>query len=196
MRGTCWSQGNQENCVQDENQAGRTNGTYAASVGSVAPAIQQAQGPHPDLVSVVKANGYESGWGFVLFRTDFRDQDRWEKNKVVLDMHLEFSIKPYQTGMHDIASIADGFDLTLIEDPSLAGASDAEIRRYACLPSTFTLYSLIDAKFCGHANLFTNVSWSQGIQSSRIPRWSASWYESRRMLGDWHSRTGIYGPHA
>ena len=80
------------------------------------------------LVEVVERQGYQADWGFLLFRTDYSDESRWEKFEQGFNDLIDKSIEDDETGTKGIARIEEGLMVKMVVDEGLEGANEADIR--------------------------------------------------------------------
>ena len=113
--------------VEQSHAANSSQSRTTANLHSLS-ATSRSRRP-PDLLTVIEANGFQDAWGFVLFRTDYQDQSQWERFKEHFDAIVDISIGPYRSNMTNIESPFGGLNILIIDDPTLAGASEDRIRR-------------------------------------------------------------------
>lgn len=97
-----------------------------------AEAVEQPQRPLPttsQLVEVVEREGYQDDWGFVLFRTDYSDESRWERFEEGFNNLIDKSIEEDEEGSTGIGRIERGLMVKMVVDEELEGARVEDIRR-------------------------------------------------------------------
>jgi hypothetical protein len=80
------------------------------------------------LVQAVQRAGFPE-WGYVIFRTDYSDEARWDRfQEIVFDEMCDAQMnKESET---DLQAVKDKLSFKSVEDPALAGASVADVKRY------------------------------------------------------------------
>jgi hypothetical protein len=86
------------------------------------------------LVQAVQRAGF-SEWGYVIFRTDYSDEARWDRfQEIVFDEMCDAQMS--KESEIDLQAVKEILSFKSVEDPALAGASVADVRR--CV--LFSLY--------------------------------------------------------
>lgn len=80
--------------------------------------------PSSQLVEILERNQWQDDWGFVLFRTDYTDEARWERFAEEFNRIIDASIEE----MVDERS-KEGVMVKMVVDEDLQGASYGEIAR-------------------------------------------------------------------
>lgn len=90
----------------------------------------------PELVDVVVVNGYKQAWGFLIFRTDYKNEVAWQTFENKFNMLVTTSLKIGKPGKpgepivgRDYQRIASGKTIKVITSPSLQGASVLDVIR-------------------------------------------------------------------
>ncbi|KAK8087910.1 hypothetical protein PG997_002871 [Apiospora hydei] len=89
-----------------------------------------SQPPSP-LIQTLQRRGYPA-WGFVIVRTDYASEERWQAFQEKLDALCDAQLDE-ETG-HGLQRIKDALEFKMIEDPRLQGASSAEARKHFHIP--------------------------------------------------------------
>lgn len=84
--------------------------------------------PSSQLVEILERNQWQDDWGFVLFRTDYTDEARWERFAEEFNRIIDASIEE----MVDERS-KEGVMVKMVVDENLQGASYGEIAQWADL---------------------------------------------------------------
>jgi hypothetical protein len=99
-----------------------------------------ANNPSP-LVQAVQRAGFPE-WGYVIFRTDYSDEARWDRfQEIVFDEMCDVQMsKESETGLQ---AVKDKLSSKPVEDPALAGASVADVKRCVLFLSLSSTDSLV-----------------------------------------------------
>jgi hypothetical protein len=93
------------------------------------------------LVQAVQRAGFPE-WGYVIFRTDYSDEARWDRfQEIVFDEMCDVQMsKESETGLQ---AVKDKLSSKPVEDPALAGASVADVKRCVLFLSLSSTDSLV-----------------------------------------------------
>lgn len=80
------------------------------------------------LVEVVEKQGVQADWGFLLFRTDYSDESRWEKFEEGFNELVDKSTEDDKAGSMGIVRIEEGLMVKMVVDEGLQGASMVDVR--------------------------------------------------------------------
>lgn len=80
----------------------------------------------PQLVEVVERNGWQSDFGFVLFRTDYTDEGAWERFEEVFNKLIDESVAAEVQGAEN-EWVEEGVMVKMVVDETLEGAPVGEI---------------------------------------------------------------------
>lgn len=83
---------------------------------------------NPQLLEVVERNGWESDFGFVLFRTDYTDEDAWERFENVFNKLIDESVASEVQGAGR-DWVEDGVLVKMVVDDELEGAQVGDVAR-------------------------------------------------------------------
>lgn len=82
----------------------------------------------PQLVEVVERNGWESDFGFVLFRTDYTDESAWERFEEVFNKLVDESVAAEVPGS-ERKWVEEGVVVKMVVDDTLEGAQAEDVAR-------------------------------------------------------------------
>ena len=82
----------------------------------------------PQLVEVVERNGWQSDFGFVLFRTDYTDEGAWERFEEVFNMLGDESVAAETQGAEK-PWMEEGVMVKMVVDDALEGAQVEDVAR-------------------------------------------------------------------
>lgn len=80
------------------------------------------------LVEVVERNGWQSDFGFVLFRTDYSDEDAWERFEEVFNNLVDESVAAEVQG-EERKWVEEGVMVKMVVDDELQGAQAGDVPR-------------------------------------------------------------------
>ncbi|MCJ1270852.1 hypothetical protein MMC22_010749, partial [Lobaria immixta] len=80
------------------------------------------------LVEVVERNGWQSDFGFVLFRTDYTDEDAWERFEEVFNKLVDGSVAAEVQG-EEGKWMEGGVMVKMVVDDELQGAQAGDVAR-------------------------------------------------------------------
>lgn len=78
------------------------------------------------LVEVVERNGWQSDFGFVLFRTDYTDEDAWERFEEVFNKLVDESVAAEVQGA-ERNWVEEGVMVKMVVDDALEGAQVGDV---------------------------------------------------------------------
>lgn len=78
------------------------------------------------LVEVVERNGWQSDFGFVLFRTDYTDEDVWERFEEVFNNLVDESVAAEVKG-EERKWVEEGVMVKMVVDDALEGAQAGDV---------------------------------------------------------------------
>ena len=82
------------------------------------------------LVEVVERNCHQAGWGFVLFRLDYSDEDLWERFQEAFTTLIKKSIEEDEEGSTGIGRIEEGLMVKMVVDQQMKEARMEDIPGY------------------------------------------------------------------
>lgn len=83
----------------------------------------------PQLVEVVERNGWQSDFGFVLFRTDYKDEGAWERFEEVFNKLVDESVAAEVQGA-EREWVEEGVMVKMVVDDALEGAEVEDVSGY------------------------------------------------------------------
>jgi hypothetical protein len=111
--------------AREQAQSGGENNTPSPAPRSTLLSTP-ADNPSP-LVQAVQRAGF-SEWGYVVFRTDYSDEARWDRfQETVFDEICDAQMNK-ESG-NDLQAVKDKLSFKSVEDPALAGATVMDVKR-------------------------------------------------------------------
>ncbi len=102
----------------------------SSSAATPAPAHQKMDVAPSPLVQTLQRAGFPP-WGFVLVRTDYSSESRWEQFQKKLDGMCDEQLSS-ETG-DGLEKVQETLEFKMIEDPRLQDVSAEEARRYVMI---------------------------------------------------------------